>query len=156
MFFIKSVYCRVFQAAFRMALPVLPYREPENINSCKESGKVLKKEKSTVVLVVTDKGIVNNGWLNPVGEELKTDKIPFVVYDETLPNPTVINVEDALKLYYQNKCNAIIAIGGGSAMDCANTVIMSYVLETYGKSVYKKLYKLGLNAGICNKNEIGF
>lgn len=36
MFFIKSVYCRVFQATFRMALPVLPYREPEIINSCSE------------------------------------------------------------------------------------------------------------------------
>ena len=36
MFFIKSVYCRVFQAAFRMALPMLPYREPEIISSCKE------------------------------------------------------------------------------------------------------------------------
>ncbi len=122
MFFIKSVYCRVFQAAFRMALPVLPYREPEIINSCTELGKVLKKENATSVLVVTDKGIVNNGLLNPVEEELKTSKIPFVVYDETLPNPTVINVEDALKLYHKNNCNAIIAIGGGSAMDCAKAV----------------------------------
>lgn len=122
MFFIKSVYCRVFQAAFRMALPVLPYREPEIINSCTELDKVLKKENATSVLVVTDKGIVNNGLLNPIEEELKTSKIPFVVYDETLPNPTVKNVEDALKLYHKNNCNAIIAIGGGSAMDCAKAV----------------------------------
>ena len=57
MFFIKSAYCRLFQAAFRMALPVLPYREPEIINSCSEIGKVLEKEKATSVLVVTDKGI---------------------------------------------------------------------------------------------------
>ena len=44
MFLIKSVYCRMFQAAFRMALPLLPYREPKIINSCKELGKVLEKE----------------------------------------------------------------------------------------------------------------
>ena len=99
MFFIKSVYCRVFQAAFRLALPVLPYREPEIINSCKEIGKVLKKEKSNSVLVVTDKGIVNNGLLNPVEDELRENKIPYAVYDETLPNPTVINVEEALEMY---------------------------------------------------------
>lgn len=122
MFFIKSLYCRAFQAAFRMALPVLPYREPEIIQSCGEIGKILKKEKATSVLVVTDKRIIDNGLLKPVEEVLKISNIPFAVYDDTLPNPTVINVEDALKLYYTNKCNAIIAIGGGSAMDCAKAV----------------------------------
>ncbi len=122
MFFIKSVYCRIFQGAFRMALPFLPYREPEIVGSCAELGEVLKKEKATSVLVVTDKGIVNNGLLKPVEDALNMCNIPYEVYDETLPNPTVINVEDALKLYHQNKCNAIIAIGGGSAMDCAKAV----------------------------------
>ena len=136
MFFIKSVYCRVFQAAFRMALPVLPYREPEIINSCKEIGKVLKKEKSNSVLVVTDKGIVNNGLLNPVEDELRENKIPYAVYDETLPNPTVINVEEALEMYHKNKCNAIIAIGGGSAMDCAKAV---GVRVTYPKRTVNQL-----------------
>ena len=136
MFFIKSVYCRVFQAAFRMALPLLPYREPEIINSCKELGKVLNKENATSVLIVTDKGIVNNGLINPVRDALNEAKIPFEVYDETLPNPTVINVEDALGLYHKNKCNAIIAIGGGSAMDCAKAV---GVRVTYPKRTVNQL-----------------
>ena len=122
MLFIKSVYCRVFQAAFRMALPVLPYREPEIVSSCAELGKILKKEKATSVIVVTDKGIVNNGLLKPVENALNISNIPYIVYEDTLPNPTVINVEDALKLYHKNECNAIIAIGGGSAMDCAKAV----------------------------------
>ena len=47
MFFIKSAFCRVFQTAFRIALPILPYREPEIINSCTELGKVLNKENAT-------------------------------------------------------------------------------------------------------------
>jgi alcohol dehydrogenase class IV len=79
-----------------MALPVLPYREPEIINSCTELGKILKKEKSSSVLVVTDKGIVNNGLLMPIEDVLNTGNIPYAVYDDTLPNPTVKNVEDAL------------------------------------------------------------
>lgn len=122
MIFIKSLYCRLFQTAFRMALPVLPYREPEIVGSCTELGKVLKKEKATSVLVVTDRGIVNNGLVKPVEEALKMCEIPYAVYDDTLPNPTVINVEDALGVYHTNKCNAIIAIGGGSAIDCAKAV----------------------------------
>ncbi|MBR6558575.1 MAG: iron-containing alcohol dehydrogenase [Clostridia bacterium] len=122
MFFIKSLYCRVFQTAFRMALPVLPYREPEIFSSCADLGKVLEKEKTTSVLVVTDRGIVNNGLLTPIEDALKASNIKYAVYDDTLPNPTVINVEDALKVYYTNKCNAIVAIGGGSAIDCGKAV----------------------------------
>ncbi len=136
MFFIKSIYCRVFQAAFRMALPVLPYREPKIINSCTELGAVLDKEKATSVLVVTDRGIVNNGLLKPVENALRTSNISYSVYSETLPNPTVVNVEDALKIYHKNNCNAIIAIGGGSAMDCAKAV---GVRVTYPKRTVNQL-----------------
>ena len=105
-----------------MALPFLPYREPQIVNSCSDIGAVLKKEKATSVLVVTDKGIVNNGLINPVESVLDASGVRYVVYADTLANPTVKNVEDALKIYHANNCNAIIAIGGGSAMDCAKAV----------------------------------
>ena len=119
MFLPKAIYCRIFQAAFRMALPILPYREPEILSKCSDLGAVLKIEKSRSVLVVTDKGIVANGLLAPVEETLRKCGIPFTVYKETQPNPTVQNVEDALAVYRKNNCDTRIAIGGGSAMDCA-------------------------------------
>lgn len=122
MFFPKAVFCRAFQAAFRMALPVLPYREPEIISSCSGLGKVLKDENKNSVLIVTDKGIVSNGLANPVESALKEEGITYCIYDDTQPNPTVKNVENALKVYLAGKCNAIVAIGGGSAMDCAKAV----------------------------------
>lgn len=122
MFFAKAVFCRVFQAAFKMALPVLPYREPAIIRSCSDIGTVLDKENIRSVLVVTDKGILNNGLVKPVEEALQLCDVPYTVYDETQPNPTVKNVEDALKVYHTNRCNGIIAIGGGSAIDCAKAV----------------------------------
>ena len=117
-----KIYCRLFQAAFRMALPVLPYREPGIISSCYKLDIVFEKEKVSSVLVVTDKGIAANGLTGPVEQILKKKKIPYVIYDETKPNPTVQNVEDALAVYQQNTCNCLIAIGGGSAMDCAKAV----------------------------------
>ena len=122
MFFPKVVFCRVFQTAFRMALPVLPYREPEIVGSCSELGKIAKNENIKSVLIVTDKGIVATGLVEPVVEALKKNNIPHSIYADTKPNPTVHNVEDALKVYHSNKCNSIIAIGGGSAMDCAKAV----------------------------------
>ena len=118
----SKTFCRTFQAAFRIALPVLPYREPQIINSCAELSKVIKKENIRAVLIVTDKGIVNNGLVNPVADALEASCIPHCIYADTQPNPTVQNVEDALKVYKAHKCNALIAIGGGSAMDCAKAV----------------------------------
>lgn len=117
-----KIYCRVFQTAFRMALPGLPYREPEIIRSCAEIGKVAKKEKISSVLIVTDKGIVNNGLVGPVEAALQASSISYYIYADTQPNPTVQNVEDALQVYHVNHSDALIAIGGGSSMDCAKAV----------------------------------
>ena len=122
MFFVKSLYCRIFQGVFHIALPLLPYREPEIINSCKELGSILTKEKITSVLVVTDKGIVESGLVSHLEDALKQSKVHYAVYDKTQPNPTVHNVEDALAVYKENNCNGLIAIGGGSSMDCAKAV----------------------------------
>lgn len=122
MFFLKTAFCRVFQVAFRAALPILPYREPKIVSSCSELGDVFEKEKSTSVLVVTDVGIVKNGLTASLEKVLKKNKIAYTVYDKTQPNPTVDNVEEALALYHKNKCDTLIAIGGGSAMDCAKAV----------------------------------
>lgn len=44
------------------------------------------------------------------------------MYDKTQPNPTVHNVEEVLALYQQNHCDSLIAIGGGSSIDCAKAV----------------------------------
>lgn len=136
MFFPKAVFCRVFQAAFRTAMPVLPYREPEIISSCSSLGDVLRKEQVRSVLVVTDRGIIGNGLLKPVEAALKACAASYAVYADTQPNPTVQNVEDALQVYYENRCNAIIAIGGGSAMDCAKAV---GVRITYPKRTLNQL-----------------
>ena len=132
---VSKLFCRTFQIAFRAALPILPYREPKIVPSCSELGGVLGKEKSTSVLVVTDAGIVKNGLTISLENILKKNKIRYTVYDKTQPNPTVDNVEDALTLYNKNKCDTLIAIGGGSAMDCAKAVgaRVAYPKKTVGK-----------------------
>ena len=122
MFFLKKIGCRIFQLAFRLALPFLPYREPQTLDSCADLGAVFVKEGITSVLVVTDKGIVDHGLMTPLENVLKQHKVKYCIYDATQPNPTVENVETALAMYHQNGCNALVAMGGGSAMDCAKGV----------------------------------
>lgn len=117
----KKLYCRTYQVAFRAILPVLPYREPKILNSNEDILNVLKQFKISSVILVTDKGIRNLGLTSKL-EELLNKNLKLCVYDETVPNPTTNNVYDAVKLYNQNDCNAIIAFGGGSSMDCAKGV----------------------------------
>ena len=142
----KKVFCRVFQTAFRLALPILPYREPEIVQSCTDLGKVLKKEQLKSVLIVTDKGIVNNGLVVPLEKALNDNNVVFTVYDKTQPNPTVHNVEEALALYKQNNCDCLIAIGGGSSMDCAKALgaRVAYPKRTVGqmKGILRVLRRL--------------
>lgn len=118
----KKAFCRVFQTAFRLALPILPYREPEIVSSCLELGRVIKKEQIKSVLIVTDNGIVNCGLVSPLQKVLNDNGVAFTIYDKTQPNPTVHNVEEAVSLYKQNHCDSLIAIGGGSSMDCAKAL----------------------------------
>lgn len=146
MFFMKRIGCRIFQIAFRIALPILPYREPEIIDSCKNLGKVLRKENIQSVLIVTDKGIMNNGLVAPLQEVLENNGVSYSIYDKTQPNPTVHNVEEALTVYKDNHCDCLIAIGGGSSMDCAKALgaRIAYPKKSVGqmKGILRILRKL--------------
>ena len=116
MFILRKIGCRICQVAFRIASPFLPYREPYVISSYGELSKVFKKEKTACVLIVTRRLPL------AVEAELRKSQVNYVIYDKTQPNPTVDNVEEALELYYKNNCDALIAIGGGSPIDCAKAV----------------------------------
>lgn len=146
MFFVKSIFCRVFQTAFRLAIPLLPYREPEIVSSCADLGSVLKKEKTKSVLIVTDKGIVNNGLMVPLQTVLTENDVAYTIFSETQPNPTVANVEAAVAQYHKNHCDCLIAIGGGSSMDCAKAVgaRIAYPKKTVGqmKGILRILKKI--------------
>lgn len=115
----KKLYCRTFQTVFRIALPFLPYRQPKILKTDEDVVEVLKKQNKTSVLLVTDKGIRGLKLTESLEKAIKKAEINLVVYDEVVPNPTSDNVETALEMFKVNNCDAIIAFGGGSVMDCA-------------------------------------
>lgn len=115
----KKVYCRIFQGAFRLALPILPYREPELIEGIHKIPKLLMEQGRDHVLLITDRGIRSLGLTGRLETLLEESKIKCTVYDKTVANPTTDNVEEARELYQNHGCNAMIAFGGGSSIDCA-------------------------------------
>ena len=119
---LKKIWCRVFQGAFRLALPILPYRDPKILKSINDIPKLLKDKKKTSILIVTDPGVIKCGLIEPILDVLNKVAIKYSVYSDVQPNPTVDNVESARLVYINEKANAIIAIGGGSAMDTAKAL----------------------------------
>lgn len=116
---LRKFYCRIFQTCFRIALPILPYREPEILKNTNAIADVLKRKKISSALIVTDKGISALGLADGLKSSLKNNGITYSVFDDTVANPTISNVEAAKDCYIKNNCRAIIAFGGGSSMDCA-------------------------------------
>ena len=119
---VKKIYCRIYQTVFRVALPFLPYREPEVFKSIEETGTLLKKNGTGSVMLITDTFLKSSGATESLEKSLNDNGIGCIVYDKVMPNPTVNNVEDALEVYKKSKCQALIAFGGGSAIDCAKAV----------------------------------
>ena len=128
MFILRKVYCRIFQKAFCLALPILPYREPELLHSVTEIADVCKERKISSVMLVTDKTIRSLGLTEALEKSLKENEIACCIYDKTVPNPTISNVEEARELYLNNNAEAIIAFGGG----CVNDTIIRLASSLLG------------------------
>lgn len=119
---LKKAYCRMFQSVLKAALPFLPYRKPEIIHSVRGIPQILEKKKCDHVLIITDTGIIRHGLITRLEDTLDRHFIPYIIYDGTVANPTTTNVDEALALYHEYDCNAIIGFGGGSSIDCAKAV----------------------------------
>lgn len=106
----------------RAALPFLPYREPALIHGMEGVVTVLCEQNIPCVMLITDAGVHGLGLTAHLEALLDAAGIRCVVYDRTVANPTVANVEQARLLYLENGCQGLIAFGGGSSMDCAKAV----------------------------------
>lgn len=119
---LRKLYCRTFQIAFRLALPLLPYRKPKVCGSVEEIPRILQQNSCSAVLIVTDAAIVKLGLTDRLQKALAASHISYYIYDGTVANPTTKNVAEAMKLYLSKHCSAIIGFGGGSSMDCAKAL----------------------------------
>lgn len=119
---LKKIYCRAFQICFRIAIPILPYREPKLIDGFADVPEVLKEHQITRLMLVTDPGVYQLGLTKPLEQLLQESNIFVSIYKETVANPTSKNVEEARKQYLTDHCQALLAFGGGSSMDCAKGI----------------------------------
>ncbi len=117
-----NAYCRAHQLAFRALARFLDWSQPRvftGAGSIKKLPAFIHDKGLERVLVVTDKELMRLRLLDSLLEGLKNAGVEYFVYDETRPNPTIGNAEEARRLFVENRCDSVIAFGGGSPMDCA-------------------------------------
>ena len=73
-------------------------------------------------LVVTDPGIIAAGWLDELNESLHESGVATVVFDVVTPNPKDHEVMAGARRYRDEGCDVIVALGGGSVIDCAKGI----------------------------------
>lgn len=90
--------------------------------SSKEVAKQVKINDGHKALVVTDKPLMEIGIVDQILNHLNKENINYVVFSDVLPNPTAENVHNGVDLYQAEACDIIIAVGGGSPIDCAKGI----------------------------------
>lgn len=73
-------------------------------------------------LIVSDAGITNAGILIQAISPLDDSNIPYATFRDIEPNPTDTSVLEGVKVYKEEKCDIVIAVGGGSVMDAAKAI----------------------------------
>ena len=85
-------------------------------------GELARELGATNVLLVTDPGIERAGHAEKSIASLRAVGIEVTVFDAVQPNPTTVDVERGLAIAIERRIDAFVAVGGGSAMDCAKGI----------------------------------
>lgn len=140
-----KTYCRTFQESMKLGMKFMNWRKPELLegeNSLLRLPDLIKSLHFQKILIVTDEGIAKLQLMDPLLEQLKVKGIQYVIYDKTVPNPTFTNIEEALQLYNTEGCEALVAFGGGSPMDCAKAVAAKIARPKKEIAQLKGLFKV--------------
>lgn len=104
---------------FQFTIPAKVVYKTGAIN---ELGALLKSSGIEKVLVVTDPGIAQAGFLEIISEVLTGGTIEYKIFQDVEPNPSVDTVNKGAAIYDEFNFQGVIALGGGSPMDTAKAI----------------------------------
>ena len=127
---LEVFWCRTFQSVLKIGNYFMGYRMPhylEGPGKIKELGAFLKEKGINDVLVVTGSGMIRRGQVQPMLDGFEANGIRYTVQAYSTTDPTSDDVELGYKTYKENGCKAIVALGGGSRIDCAKGIAAKVV-----------------------------
>lgn len=122
---LKYVWYRTRQFGFSAFMYLAPLREAKVIQGAGSVYKIpemVKKDGKKKVLLVTTPGFIRRGSLEKLFQEFEKKQVEYAVYSKVQPDPTTDCIEEAVELYQKEKCEAIVAVGGGSVIDCSKAL----------------------------------
>ena len=91
-------------------------------NRIKDLSLACKKLNIKKPLLVTDSGLAKTNIILDSLQRLKDENIPVEIYSKVVGNPTGTNVNEGVDFYKKNKCDGVIAFGGGSGLDVGKAI----------------------------------
>ena len=122
---LEVFWCRTFQSILKIGNYFMGYRMPkymEGPGKIKELGAFLKQKHINDVLVITGSGMVRRGQVQPMLDGFSANGIRYTVQTYDTTDPTSDDVEAGYKTYKEKGCKSIVALGGGSRIDCAKGI----------------------------------
>jgi len=86
------------------------------------AGRYARNLGARKVMLVTDPGVMAAGWAGQVRDTIESEGIACATFSQVTPNPKADEVMAGSEFYLQEKCDVIVAVGGGSPMDCAKGI----------------------------------
>lgn len=86
------------------------------------AGRYARNFGARKVFVVSDPGVIKNGWASQVTDSLEAEGLPYTIFSQVTANPKEDEVMAGVQVYQSEGCNVIVAVGGGSPMDCAKGI----------------------------------
>ncbi len=121
----QKLWYRTYQTTIYAVSPFLNWRQPQLLKfdrGIADLPKFIKDKGYDSVLLVTDPMLMQLKMPQPIIDNCGEVGLHCALFSDVCPNPTIDIVEQALQMYKDEKCQCIIALGGGSSMDCAKAV----------------------------------
>ena len=84
---------------------------------------VLKEKHLTHYMIVTTPGFIKRGTLQSFFDALNQKDIQYSIFHDLKPDPEICDVEKLKEVFIKEHCQALIAIGGGSVIDCSKAAL---------------------------------
>ena len=117
---------RVRQAIFNPIQKTQLYMQPRMIkgeHALLDLVDVLKEKHLTHYMIVTTPGFIKRGTLQSFFEALTQNDIQYSIFHDVKPDPEISDVEKLKEMFIKDGCQALIAIGGGSVIDCSKAAL---------------------------------
>lgn len=117
---------RIRQALFSPVQKMQLYIQPKMIkgeHALLDLIDVLKKQHLTRYMIVTTPGFIKRGTLQSFFDALNQNDIQYSIFHDLKPDPEIYDVEKLKEMFIKEGCQALIAIGGGSVIDCSKAAL---------------------------------